>query len=88
MDHVRALLVCCVDSLTRHLACLHAHVLLVSLELISCVDTQTVVPSAITSGDTTEYQTFDLSVHTGFIKLVPKFQRYYQWINIKEAREQ
>eukprot|EP00904_Undaria_pinnatifida_P008254 jgi/Undpi1/4559/HiC_scaffold_18.g07913.m1 len=44
----------------------------------------TVVPSAITHGSTTDYQTFNVGVHTNLIRLVPKFQKYDQWIGIKE----
>lgn len=47
---------------------------------------QTVVPSAITSGDTIGYQTFDVSVHTSLIRLTLRHQRYIQWIGINEAR--
>lgn len=48
---------------------------------------QVVVPSVITSGDTTDYQTFDLKVFTNAINIVPKFQRVDQWINIKEVMQ-
>ncbi|CAN0009638.1 unnamed protein product [Ectocarpus sp. 12 AP-2014] len=44
----------------------------------------TVVSSAISSGDSTDYQTFDVEVHTNEIRLVPVFQRVDQWIGIKE----
>lgn len=43
------------------------------------------VPSAISSGDSTDYQTFDIAVHTNSIRLVPKFQHVTQWININEV---
>lgn len=46
---------------------------------------QTVVASAITSGDTADYQTFDVNVHAQTIRLVPKFQRFNQWISVKEV---
>eukprot|EP00904_Undaria_pinnatifida_P008263 jgi/Undpi1/4567/HiC_scaffold_18.g07921.m1 len=44
----------------------------------------TVVASAISSGDSTGYQTFDVNVHAQTIMLVPKFQRINQWFSIKE----
>lgn len=45
----------------------------------------TVVPSAISSGDTTTgYQTFDINVHANRIRLIPVFQRQLQWIGINE----
>ena len=46
---------------------------------------QTVVPSAIASGTTAEYQTFDVSVHASKFRLVPKFQRYGQYMSISEV---
>lgn len=46
---------------------------------------QTVVDSAVTSGDTTDYQTFDVGVHAVTLKLVPKFQRFNQWFSVKEV---
>ena len=33
----------------------------------------------------TDYQTFNVGVHTNLIRLVPKFQKYDQWIGIKEV---
>lgn len=48
---------------------------------------QTVVPSAITSGDSTDLQTFDVSVHTNELRLVPKFRHVTQWISVKEVRK-
>lgn len=47
---------------------------------------QIIVPSAITSGDTTDYQTFNVGVHTSSIRLIPKFRQTNQWVNIKEVR--
>lgn len=46
---------------------------------------QTVVPSAISDGSTTDYQTFNVGVHANLIRLVPKFHKYDQWIGIKEV---
>lgn len=46
---------------------------------------QTVVPSAISSGDTTEFQTFDVAVHANAIILEPKFTRMDESISIKEV---
>lgn len=43
------------------------------------------MPSAITSGETTEFQTFDVAVHTNEIRLVPKFTRMGDSIGIKEV---
>lgn len=48
---------------------------------------QTIVPSAISSGETTEYQTFDVNVHAKTIKLVPKFQKLNQYFGVKEVGE-
>lgn len=48
---------------------------------------QTVVPSAISSGDSTDFQTFDVAVHTNLLRLVPKFQQVSKWISIKEVRK-
>lgn len=45
-----------------------------------------VAPSVITSGDSTELQTFDVRAHTNAIRIVPKFQRADQFIHIKEVR--
>eukprot|EP00904_Undaria_pinnatifida_P008260 jgi/Undpi1/4564/HiC_scaffold_18.g07918.m1 len=44
----------------------------------------TVVSSAIASGTTAGYQTFDVRVHANEIKLVPKFKQYGQHISISE----
>lgn len=46
---------------------------------------QTVVSSAISSGDTTEFQTFDVGVHANEIRLVPKFTRLNESVSIKEV---
>lgn len=54
-----------------------------SLPLLLVV--QTVVPSAISSGDTTEFQTFDVGVHANEIRILPKFKRLDQSIGIKEV---
>lgn len=43
------------------------------------------MPSAISSGDTTEFQTFDVAVHTNEIRLVPKFTRMDESVSIKEV---
>ena len=32
------------------------------------------------------YQTFDIDAHTNAIRVTPKFQRYNQWVGIKEVR--
>ena len=47
---------------------------------------QRLVASAITSGDTADYQTFDVGVHARGINVVPKFQQFNQWFGIKEVR--
>ncbi|CAM9500688.1 unnamed protein product [Scytosiphon promiscuus] len=44
----------------------------------------TVVPSVITSGDSTDFQTFDAIVHTNELRLVPKFRTVTQWFSVKE----
>lgn len=44
------------------------------------------VPSAITSGTSTSLETFDVSVHTDVLRLVPKFQRVDQMVHVKEVR--
>lgn len=49
------------------------------------VSLQKVVGSAITSGDTTDYQTFDVGVHASVIKVVPKFQKVNQSFSINEV---
>ncbi len=46
---------------------------------------KSVVPSAISGGDTTGYQTFDVNVHADVIRLVPKFTRYDEMIGISEV---
>lgn len=46
---------------------------------------QTVIPSAISSGDTTDFQTWDLSVWTNAIRILPKFGNVAEWIGIKEV---
>ncbi|CAN0223077.1 unnamed protein product, partial [Pylaiella littoralis] len=48
------------------------------------LDWVTVVSSAISSGDTTEFQTFDVGVHANEIRLVPKFTRLNESVSIKE----
>lgn len=50
-----------------------------------CLDGKTVLPSVITSGESTELQTFDLRVHTDEIRIIPKFRRMDEFINIKEV---
>lgn len=44
----------------------------------------TVVASAISSGDTTDYQTFNVGVHAKTLEIIPKFQRVNQWFSVKE----
>ncbi|CAN0345437.1 unnamed protein product, partial [Ascophyllum nodosum] len=44
----------------------------------------TVVPSAISSGTTLDLETFDVSVHTDTLRIVPSFQSIGQMFNIKE----
>ncbi|CAN0147040.1 unnamed protein product, partial [Ectocarpus fasciculatus] len=44
----------------------------------------TVVPSAISSEDGSDYQTFDVAVHTNTIRLLPKFGQITDFIGIKE----
>ncbi|CAM9499220.1 unnamed protein product [Ectocarpus sp. 4 AP-2014] len=44
----------------------------------------TVVPSAISSEDDSDYQTFDVAVHTNTIRLLPKFGQITDFIGIKE----
>lgn len=46
---------------------------------------QTVVASAISSGDSTDYQTFDVSVFANKIRVIPKYQKVDQWLSIKEV---
>lgn len=46
---------------------------------------QTVVPSAISSEDDSDYQTFDVAVHTNMIRLLPKFGQITDLIGIKEV---
>eukprot|EP00904_Undaria_pinnatifida_P008259 jgi/Undpi1/4563/HiC_scaffold_18.g07917.m1 len=55
-----------------------------SIEALTVQGWMTVVPSAISSGDSTDYQTFDVNVHALTIRLVPKFQRFNQWFSVKE----
>ncbi|CAM9212730.1 unnamed protein product, partial [Laminaria digitata] len=55
-----------------------------SIEAETAQGWMTVVASAISSGDTTDYQTFDVDVHAVTLKLVPKFQRFNQWFSVKE----
>ncbi|CAN0010264.1 unnamed protein product, partial [Ectocarpus fasciculatus] len=45
----------------------------------------TVVPSAISSEDGSDYQTFDVAVHTNKIRLLPKFGQITDFIGIKEV---
>ena len=45
----------------------------------------TVVASAITSGDTTDYRMFDVGVHANVINMVPKFQDVNQWFSVSEV---
>ncbi|CAM9327321.1 unnamed protein product, partial [Hapterophycus canaliculatus] len=47
----------------------------------------TVVPSAISSGDSTDFQTFDVSVHANALRLVPKFRHVTEWFSVKEVRK-
>eukprot|EP00904_Undaria_pinnatifida_P006174 jgi/Undpi1/2687/HiC_scaffold_14.g06065.m1 len=42
------------------------------------------IPSAISSGDTTDFQTWDISAFTNTIQLRPKFGSVSEWISIKE----
>lgn len=44
------------------------------------------VGSAISSGETTDYQTFDVNVHARVINVVPKFQKINQWFSVNEVR--
>ncbi|CAN0272345.1 unnamed protein product [Ascophyllum nodosum] len=44
----------------------------------------TVVPSAISSGNTVDLETFDVFVHTDTLRIVPSFQSVGQMFNIKE----
>ncbi|CAM9220801.1 unnamed protein product [Pylaiella littoralis] len=44
----------------------------------------TVVPSAISSGETTGFQTFDVNVHTNAIRLVPKYTRIGEVFSVTE----
>lgn len=46
---------------------------------------QTVVPSAISSGNTTDFQTFDVAVHAIEIRLEAKFTKIDQLFGIKEV---
>lgn len=46
---------------------------------------QTVVPSAISSGETTGFQTFDVNVHTNAIRLVPKYTRIGEVFSVTEV---
>lgn len=48
---------------------------------------QTVIPSAISSGDSSDYQTFDLRVFANMIRVVPKYQKVTQFFSIKEASQ-
>lgn len=47
---------------------------------------QLAIPSAITSGDTEDFQTFELNAWTSGIQIQPRFTRVNQWISIKEVR--
>eukprot|EP00904_Undaria_pinnatifida_P008258 jgi/Undpi1/4562/HiC_scaffold_18.g07916.m1 len=55
-----------------------------SIEALTAQGWMTVVGAAITSGDTTDYQTFDVSVHASAINIKPKFHQFNQWFSIKE----
>lgn len=46
---------------------------------------QAAIPSAITSGETTEFQTWDISAWTDFIEIQPKFRGVAEWMSIKEV---
>ena len=46
---------------------------------------QQVVLSAISSGDTTDFQTWDIPAWTSKIELHPKFSSAREWISIKEV---
>lgn len=65
---------------------LHTAALTLARTLSFLLSIQTVVGSAITSGDTTGFQTFDVGVHARVINVVPKFQQFDQWFSINEVR--
>ena len=46
---------------------------------------QAVVPSAVSSGTTVDLETFDVSVHTDTLRIVPSFQSIGQMFSIKEV---
>lgn len=56
--------------------------------LFPCLRTveQEAIPSAISSGDTTDFQTWDIAAWTDAIQLRPKFGSVGEWISIKEVR--
>eukprot|EP00904_Undaria_pinnatifida_P002876 jgi/Undpi1/1258/HiC_scaffold_109.g14172.m1 len=45
------------------------------------------IPSAISSGDTTDFQTWDLSVWTNSIQIQPKLAKVADWFSIKEVTD-
>lgn len=47
---------------------------------------QEIIPSAISSGDTLDFQTWDISAWTNAIQIRPKFGRVDEWISIKEVK--
>lgn len=49
---------------------------------------QTVVASAISSGDTTDYQTFNVGVLAKELVVIPKFRQLNQWFSISEVRNE
>ena len=57
-----------------------------SRTFLSPMTVQTVVPSVISSGNSTGLQTFDAPVHTDVLRFVPKFQSVNQMVDIKEVR--
>lgn len=45
-----------------------------------------VIPSAITSGDTTDFQTWDVNAFTGAIQIIPLFTSVDEWFGVKEVQ--